>query len=359
MSRFTLSKLAGKISAHLAPIQRRWNVARNTRHVSGPRKICLHEDEVVLVCLLKDAEYYLQHFIDHHRAIGVKHFLLIDNGSTDKTRNLVAADPTITVYSNALPVRTYECLLRARIARRAVTGGWFLFADSDELMVFSRGEGRHISEIIGYCNAHGYEAVIGQVLDMFSPHSLKETSDWSYPKSVEAFDLYSLNSISHFDYRNTTHIEFQWDMRDNTVSNERIKFMFGGIRNEVFGENCCLTTHRLVRNANHIELYTHPHCSNKVACADFTFLVKHYKFAGNFWAREQAQVDKPDWEHDENRKRMSILQGHEDFVISGKEHHVFRDTEDLILSGFLECSARYLEQFPRQDDTTISKPPHA
>lgn len=350
MSGLTITKLTSKISERVDAVRKKRRVAAHTKHVSGAKNIVLQDDETVLVCLLKDAEYYLAHLVDHHRAIGVKHFLFIDNGSSDKTREIFATAPDVTVYTNELPAKEYECLLRADIARSVVQGGWFLFADSDELAMFSRGENRQLSEFVAYCNAHSYDAVIGQVIDFFSPVSLKTSADWTYAHSVKDFDLYSTNSITSFDYGDDEGGGFAWYMRNNTVSNDKIKFMFGGIRNEVFGESCCLTTHRMVRNAPHIELYTHAHCSGNVTCADFTFLIKHYKFAGKFWEREKAQVQKSNWDHGEDQKRMAILHDQEDFTITGKQQHRFKDTEALIESGFLECSDRFLKQFPRIAD---------
>jgi glycosyltransferase involved in cell wall biosynthesis len=347
MLRLIISKITRKITAPISKLRKKYKLAMQTKHVSGPKKINLNHNEVVLVCLLKDAEYYLEHLIEHHRSIGVKHFLLVDNGSTDRTRELFATAPDVTVYSNTLPAKEYECLLRAQIARHAVKGGWFLFADSDELIAFSRGEGRHISEFIEYCNQNKYDAVIGQVLDLFSPISIESSSSLTYSESVKAFNLYSTNDINYYDYFDTQNIGFYWDMRNNSISNDKIKFMFGGIRKEVFGENCCLTTHRLVRNSPHIELYSHPHCSGNIHCADFTFLIRHYKFCGNFWEREKAQVRKADWEHGEDKKRMAVLNGQEDFVISGRQQYSLEDTEELISKGFLECSDRFLEHFPK------------
>jgi hypothetical protein len=352
------SRIASKVFGRIDAGMRRLKVAQNTKHVSGTKQIVLRDNETVLVCLLKDAAYYLEHLVAHHRTIGVKHFLFIDNGSSDKTRELFATAPDVTVYSNTLPAKGYECLLRSQVARQAVKGGWFLFADSDELMMFSRGEGRQLSDFTDYCNANKYDAVIGQVLDFFSPVSLKQSAGWPYPRSVKDFNLYSTNNISYFDYGDNEGGGFAWYLRENTVSNHDIKFMFGGIRNEVFGEDCCLTTHRMVRNAPHIDLYTHAHCSGNVTCADFTFLVKHYKFAGNFWERDRAQVQKSNWDHGEDRTRMSILQDQEDFVISGRQQNIFEDTEDLIAQGFLECSDRFLESFPKlsgQAESVASK----
>lgn len=341
------SKIAGKVRAILTSWTKTAKVWVGTKHISGPRKIALQDAEVVLVCLLKNGAYYLEHLLDHHRAIGVEHFLLIDNGSTDATLDIAAKAPDVTVYSNTLPAKDYECLLRAQIARRVVDGGWFLFVDSDELVAFARGDGRKISEFTAYCNTHGYDAVIGQVLDLFPAISLKEAPNLTYKDSVEAFNLYSINNISSYDYKDTENIGFHWEMRNNTTSNDDIKFMFGGIRNEVFSENCCLTTHRLIRNAPHIELYSHPHCSGNIHVADFPFLIKHYKFAGNFWEREQAQVQKAEWDHGEDKKRMAVLRGQDDFVISGREQQALEGTEELIENGFLACSDRYLRHFPK------------
>ena len=350
MTQFTISKLTEKVSGRASAVLKKLNVAARTKHISGPKNIALKDDETVLVCLLKDAEYYIEHLVDHHRAIGVKHFLFIDNGSTDKTRTIFADAPDVTFYENTLPAKEYECLLRAQIARRVVSGGWFLFADSDELMMFSRGENRHISEFVRYCNTHNYEAVIGQVIDFFSPVSLEDSADWTYAQSTKAFDRYSVNNVSKFDYGDNAAGGYAWFLRDNTVSNDQIKFMFGGIRNEVFGEFCGLTTHRMVRNAPHIELYSHSHCSGNVRVADFTFLIKHYKFAGKFLERERAQVQSATWDHGEGEKRLAFIQDQKDFVISGKQQHQFKNTEALISQEFLVCSDRFLAQFPRIPD---------
>lgn len=339
-----LRRLSGIVSA----TRRRRDVKKATRHLSGPSRISLAPNDIVLVSLMKDAAYYLGPFLAHYRRIGVEHFLIIDNGSTDGTPERLAEEPDVTVCSNTLPVGQYEILLRGQIARHYVSGGWFLFADSDELILPAHGETRQISEFAEYCNIHGYDGAICQVLDLFSSHPLQVTKDWSYADSVAAFDLYSLNEIDSFSYDDRENIQFSWYFRDNRLSNTDIRFMFGGIRREVFGENCCLTTHRFVRNASHIEIYSHPHCSNNLTCADFTFLIKHYKFAGNIVARDLAHIANQTWNHGEDKARMSILRDADGFVISGRQVQRFHSTEQLVDSGFLACSPRFQEHFPRR-----------
>jgi glycosyltransferase involved in cell wall biosynthesis len=347
MTRSLYSRIRDKISGVLVTTYAKALVSFRTKHVSGNKQITVGADDVVLVSLVKDAEYYLEKLIDHHRALGVKHILLIDNGSTDRTRELFVDADDVSVFLNTLPVKRFECLLRSRIARRFVKGGWFLFVDSDELVSFGRGQGRHISQFAAYCNMHNYDAVIGQCLDLFSPFAIETTSDWSYADSVRRFDQYSLEDISYYDYFDAENIDFSWFLKDNAISNHDIKFMFGGIRNEVFGENCCLTTHRMVRNKGGIDLYSHAHCSGNVHCADFAFLIQHYKFCGNLLERDLAIQRNMAWDHGENAKRISRLQSEAGFVISGRNQQLFVDTEDLISKGFLACSDRYLQQFPK------------
>lgn len=346
MSRSLPSKIAGKLSWAARELANKQRVKRNTHHISGRKNITLEDDQVAMISLLKNAAYYIDHMIAHHRSLGVSHFIFIDNGSTDGTRERLATYDDVTVFLNTLPVNKYECLLRADIARMAVTGGWFLFVDSDELIMFPRGEGRHISEFAAYCNSNGYDGVIGHFLDLFPLQSLKESAKWDYTRSIEEFHQYSLQNIKYCDYYSEDTF-CAWFLKDNVLSNDEIKFMLGGIRNEVFGEICGQTHHRFIRNLGHIDLYSHPHCSGNLSCADFPLLIKHYKFANDFWERQVAQMINPDWDHNEAELRMSVLEGKDDFVISGREQHRFSGTEPLISQGFLSCSDRYLSQFPR------------
>ena len=116
----------------------------------------------------KNAEYFIEEFLRHHLALGVAHVVIVDNGSRDRTVDIARSFDRVSVVRNTLPAKQFECLLRARIARRMVRGGWLLFVDQDELFGFPYGEGRPIGNLIDYLNAQGFTAVVTQMLDMFS-----------------------------------------------------------------------------------------------------------------------------------------------------------------------------------------------
>ncbi|RYH01222.1 glycosyltransferase family 2 protein [Salipiger sp. IMCC34102] len=325
-------------------INARLRIRWNTRHLSGPGIILQDDDDVALVCMLKNGAYYIDELLTHHRALGIRNFLFIDNGSDDRTREMLAGHPYITVVINTLPVATHEALLRSQIARRFIKGGWFLFVDSDELIDMVNATGRTFRDYARYCNDNEYDAVVGQCLDLFSDLPLSETLTWDYAQSIQRFDRYSLNAIKDFSYHDPS-VGFSWFLRNNTVSNPQIHLKFGGIRKELFGENCALTNHRMVKNAPDIEIYSHPHCSSNIRCADFTLLLRHYKFAGNFAERERAQVAKKVWQHGEDRNRIAVVQD-SSFRFACKQAYRFRDASQLAEQNFLTCSKTFYESFP-------------
>lgn len=311
-----------------------------SRHLYGPRKVKLADDEVAAVCMLKNGAYYLDTLMAHHRSLGVKHFLFIDNGSDDGTIEQLEKYDDVTIVSNKLPVAHYECKMRAIIARQVFDGGWFLFLDSDELMDIVNSDSRSIRDDVRYCNEHGYNIVVGYVLDMYSSSPLAETSSWSYAQSVEHFDQYSISTIDEYDYHQEGN-PYYWFLQTNTISNDDIKIKMGGIRRQVFSEYCGLTVHRLVRNTPSIDLYRHSHCSCNAICADFTMLVRHYKFAGPYLERERKSVSESTWMHGEDALRLQVIEG-DNFRLSGEDEKKFINVMQLVEEGFLVCSDDYL-----------------
>lgn len=314
------------------------NVRRASRHISGPARIRLAPDQVACVCMVKNAAYYLDVLLDHHRARGVSHFLFIDNGSEDDTLVRLQLEPDVTVIANHLPVAQYETQLRGHIARRHIKGGWFLFIDSDELMDIPLDGPLTFGDLARYCNGAGYEAVISQSIDLFAAAPLSDSESWQYAQAVKRFDRYSLGDVFSYDYHDSR-IGFYWHMRQNRLSNPAIQFKFGGMRHALFGEKCALTKHSMVRNAAHIDLYCHPHCSNNVHCADFTLLLRHYKFAGRYLERERLQVAMGIWDHGEDQSRLDRIRS-EGFRFDLAQEHVFTTPQALVDAGFLTTSPR-------------------
>lgn len=327
------------------PLERRYrralktaNVYLRSTHLYGPRRIELADSECAVVALIKDAEYFLSDFLRHHSALGVTHFLFIDNGSRDDTIEIITRHADVTVVRNTLPPYGHETELRRNIARRYIKGGWLLFLDADEMFTPPLDHPKPLSVMSRYCNENGYTAVVCQMLDMFSDLSLEDTEYVNYEQSLDEFRFYSLFDIKRISYLEGKN-HFYWQLQGNKCKNAEINFMFGGIRKTLFEESCCLTKHSFVRNIKSVKVLTHPHCAGNVVCADFTALIKHYKFCGDFLDRERHQVKMGIWRHGQDRRRVEMASRSENFRLDHPNKNVYRGFQPLIEDGFLVGSA--------------------
>lgn len=311
---------------------------RANRLVHGLPMVELHVDEVAVVSLMKDAGYFIAAFIQHHQALGVRHILIIDNGSSDDTVAIAKQFDDVTVIRNTLPAKRYECLLRDCAARSVLRGGWVLFVDSDEL--FETPLSAPLPRLLTYLDSQGFTAMVTQMLDLFAPQAYGETKNWDYAQVLRKADRYSLGQMQSFAYHDHTHIGFSWFLEGNEAPPE-VTLKAGGLRREVFGEACFLSKHSLVRNLPGIGLIPHPHCASGVSVADVTGLLRHYKLAGDYLARDRASVAAGTWDHAEDARRLEAAKGGDGFVINPAEAWAYKGPEDLAERGFLVASDRF------------------
>jgi hypothetical protein len=326
-----------------AGIRRRWQafaarrlVRRGNLVIFGPARVDLAPDEVAVVSLMKDAAYFVGPFIKHHQALGVRHIVIVDNGSSDETVGIASAFADVTVIRNTLPAKHHEILLRDVATRQVLRGGWVLFADADEM--FEPPLGAPLPRLIAYLNAQGFTAMVTQMLDLFSPLPYGVGKAWGYDQVVAQANCYSLGQVTSIPYHDRAQIGFSWFL-DGNDGNVALKI--GGLRREVFGEACFLSKHSLVRNVPGVQLMTHPHCASGVRVADVTGVLRHYKLAGDYLARDRASVAAGTWDHAEDAKRLAAAVGGDSFCIAPAAPQVYAGPEVLVAQGFLEASDRF------------------
>lgn len=309
------------------------------KHLHGPRRIVLNDNACGLVSMMKNAEYYIDEFIRHHQSLGVSHILLIDNGSTDATVSRAASYENISIVQNTLPPSIYESRLRRQSARKYFQGGWLLFMDSDELFNLPSSHPEALTTAIDYCNESGFTAVACQCLDLFSKLPLDRTAQKSYADSLQLFTQYSLGAMDRHKICGKSH-PFTYFTTQCKCSSEVIFLHFGGIRASFFGEDCLLTAFRLVKNLDTIGIYEHPHFSTNVIIADFSALIRHYKFCGDVIERERRQLEQKIWAHGQDKKRAAVFSRKPDLVIQAEDQKTLDRVEELVDQEFLVITDR-------------------
>src|SRR5215204_7607443 len=212
-------------------------------HLYGPEDVPYEEDELVLVCLVRNGRPYVKSFVEHYTSLGIKHLFFLDNGSTDGTIEALKGYDNVTVLRTGLPFKRYETSVRQYLVERfGKKGRWCLYADIDELFDYPYSEVVGLSSLLGYLNANSYTAVVAQMLDMF-PEEPLSGSRASNPLDEPLKERHRFYDISNIRRENIKELP---RLRNNTLESDDIEFFSGGIRSTLFRSTSLLTKFPLV-----------------------------------------------------------------------------------------------------------------
>lgn len=332
--------LAERARDKAARLVRRARLMGSIRHLHGPRRLDLGPDDVTVVALVRDGAFYLDAFLAHYRALGVRHFVFFDNGSTDGTLDRIRQEPGTVIAQSTLPWGAFENDFRRYAAERYVGGHWCLYADMDELFDFGGSADMGLSGLVRYLRAQGHTALVAQMLEMFPDVPLRETAHIPYADAIAQYRFCDLSAVRAVPYH-APEIEFEFFLRANTLADPRLTFLFDGIRGKVFGETCCLTKHPLVLVGPEVDPGVHPHCSAHVACSDITAVIRHYKFTNDPLARDAGLVRDAAIGHGEDRLRLDRMTRNPDVTLMSDTAFAYAGCTDLVARGFLLSSPAY------------------
>lgn len=133
---------------------------------------------VLSFSLIYNEEWFLPHFLEHHRALGVEHFVFYDDHSTDGTRDLLMAqnDCTIvTALDEERPVQRLgllQIILGNWVIETFGRGSWALMLDLDEFVILPPGFAS-IAELTDYLTQRDQRCAMAVMVD-FYPERLSE-----------------------------------------------------------------------------------------------------------------------------------------------------------------------------------------
>lgn len=257
-------------------------IAEEIRLVKGPEHVWYGINEFVVVCLLKDGEEHLASFLSHYRNLGCRHFIFIDNGSSDRTLEILYQQEDVTLYVSHLPHKYYEIEIRRIIAEKHCRNRWCLWVDIDELFDYPYSDELDMHGLLAYLHRNKYNAMAAHMLDMYSDGS-PEAEEGQYTSDLKVmYPCYDLSEIKKKPYFHQTNIAYN---RNNTLGNPDICCFWGGIRKQVFSgidHDNILTKHPLIFLDGCIDPITNAHFSDKAKVADITGVLFHYKFVSSF-----------------------------------------------------------------------------
>ncbi|MSU91549.1 glycosyltransferase family 2 protein [Rhodobacteraceae bacterium 2CG4] len=134
--------------------------------------------DILLFATVRNERVRLPYFLDYYRRLGVDHFLIVDNDSTDGSGAFLAAQADVSVWHTGASYK------RARygvdwingLLSRHGHGHWVLTVDVDEFLVYPYHDTRPLPALTDWLDSCRHTSFGTLLLDMYSDGPIAETA---------------------------------------------------------------------------------------------------------------------------------------------------------------------------------------
>ncbi len=148
----------------------------------------LGPDPILLFATLRNEKVRLPYFLEYYRRLGVDHFLMVDNGSDDGSREYLAAQPDVSLWSTDASYKAsrYGVDWLMALMRKYGHGRWCLTVDVDEFFVYPFCETRPLRALTDWLDASGLRSFSAMLLDMYPKGRIE---DQPYREGQNPFEI--------------------------------------------------------------------------------------------------------------------------------------------------------------------------
>jgi hypothetical protein len=313
-------------------IERRLELVRDAGPWQPGPKQC------VVTSVVRDAEPYIEPFLEYYLGLGVTHVVLLDNGSADGTVARALAFPRVTVLRCTLPFRQYDLAFKRFLIERYGAGSWSLLVDHDERFDWPGSDRLPLRGLLEYLNARHFTAVMAVLVDMF-PDGPPES--WPPPgrETIDAavwYDLSGLSASRPLRLRLT-----------NRFADPEMRYYRGGLPYQVFGVRTVATKFALMHyvRGGRLSLRRFQHFCRGAHVADVSAVLRHYKFDRTFFERCRMLVARGQ-HYDQAvlyRAALTALENNPRLVLRGPTARRLNHVNQLVEEGLLRASPAYWE----------------
>lgn len=149
--------------------------------------------DILIVMTVRNEMTRLPYFLRYYRDLGVGHFLVVDNDSTDGTDAMLAEQTDVSIWQTSDSYRTARFGLNwmTWLQSKYAHGHWTLMVDADELLVYAHHDTRLLPELTAWLERRGTSAFGALMLDLYPRGALNAhayTPGTDPTQTIEWFD---------------------------------------------------------------------------------------------------------------------------------------------------------------------------
>lgn len=137
---------------------------------------------------LRNERPRLPHFLDYYRSLGVDHFLIVDNDSSDDSAEYLAAQSDVSLWTTTASYK------KARFGMDWINwllfryghNHWCLTVDPDEYLVYPHCDSRPLRALTDWMESSGARSFPAMLLDMYPRTHIE---DQTYTEGQNPFDI--------------------------------------------------------------------------------------------------------------------------------------------------------------------------
>lgn len=193
---------------------------------SSDIKVCqdntriIKDDDILLFATMKNEGHRLEYFFDYYRSLGIKHFIIVDNGSTDNTSQIIKTYTDISSWYTEASYKDSNFGMHwlNYLLNEYGVGHWCMTCDPDEFLVYPYMESRDLKDLTDYLDSLKEEAFFTLMVDMYSKTSVEEAVYTPGQNPLEVCPYFDKTGYSKFYYHKYRNLFVQGGVRRRVFS---------------------------------------------------------------------------------------------------------------------------------------------
>lgn len=204
----------GLLKTYRLRLQRqRWRVRafRKRRELAAraDRTAAIRPADILLFATVRNEGIRLPWFLDYYRRLGIHHFLIVDNGSTDGSAAYLADQPDVSLWTTGASYKRARFgadWMNALLARHG-HGHWCLTVDADEFLVYPFCDTRPIEALTDWLDASSIRSFPAMLLDMYPKGRIDAET---YRAGQDPFEIAQWFDSGNYAIRRNPHLGELW-----------------------------------------------------------------------------------------------------------------------------------------------------